>query len=126
MTTVPPTENQKGSDVADEALREMMEEVIELESDLRKNKELMSPLVKARRDINKRKRQLLADLASEHEARGVDEVTYKGYAFGVNKKPRLTLKKDDVLQALGAAKDAYVRSHTQEIVKPYIKQVGEA
>ena len=55
----------------------------------------------------------------------MDEVTYKGYAFGVNKKPRLTLKKDDVLQALGAAKDAYVRDHTQEVSLPYVKQVGD-
>ena len=41
MTTMPPTNpDQKGSD---RTLQDMMEEVIELESDLRTNKELMSP-----------------------------------------------------------------------------------
>jgi len=85
----------------------------------------MAPLLAEKRVINKHKHQLLSDLASEHEARGVSAVTYQGHVFGVNKKPRLTLKKDEVLEALGAGKDAYVRDHTQEVVLPYVKQVGE-
>ena len=108
----------------DHVLREMMEEVIELESDLKKNKEAMAPLLKDKRAIAKRKRQLLSDISVEHEARGVLEVTYHGYVFGVSKKPRLTLKKDDVLEALGPQKDQFVAAHTSEVSTPYVKEVS--